>query len=467
MARAVTTGAFGRCRAHDLRRMAEPPFKPHDRSVSRGTNLSQPITPVVPDIELSTVHERQARQDLEAALLDLAASHVSEVQHLQWKLEASIQALEARHFAPPKSSGTQAPVLAADWSELRPRDNEQNDEGSNEEAEAKDVTDGAKVEESPTDRTAEALERQQKKARMRMSSAISRVLKGPSHIPLAKHHRMSKAPETLRLRRKMLNQKPFAADRYGDVDPEELDKLLPWYERYSLLWLVTHPFFDAVTALVILVNAATIGAETQYGAMDVQMPPGLDIVSQVCSVYFLFELAVRIGAHKMSWISDPDMRLWNMFDFLLVAMSLMDYILVRAMDASAGFTEVKMIKTLRIIRIFRVFRFFRQLTQLALMITDSIKSLIWALVLLAIIIYAFAIFLTANVSAWLQSHLEYPGIEWPLLAAEHADPDISALGWAYGSLPQTVYTLVQAVLGGRSWHEVCTPLFKVGWLPVM
>ena len=25
--------------------------------------------------------------------------------------------------------------------------------------------------------------------------------------------------------------------------------------------------------------------------------------------------------------------------------------------------------------------------------------------------------------------------EWPLLAAEHADPDISALGWAYGRLP--------------------------------
>ena len=81
-----------------------------------------------------------------------------------------------------------------------------------------------------------------------------------------------------------------------------------------------------------------------------------------------------------------------------------------------------------------MFRFFRQLTQLALMITvrraiervrwmreDSIRSLIWALVLLAIIIYAFAgpfrpskppckaIFLTVNVSSWLHVELGSPG----------------------------------------------------------
>eukprot|EP00913_Durusdinium_trenchii_P023244 g21822.t1 len=148
-------------------------------------------------------------------------------------------------------------------------------------------------------------------------------------------------------------------------------------------------------------------------------------------------------------------------------MSLIDFMIFRVLQNGAGFTEVKLLKTLRIMRVFRVFRFFRQLTQLALMITDSIRSLIWALVLLAIIIYAFAIFLTANVSSWLHLHLGSPGSEWPTLAAEHSDADIRILEFAYGSLPQTVYTLVQAVLGGRSWHEVCTPLFKVGWLPVM
>ena len=58
----------------------------------------------------------------------------------------------------------------------------------------------------------------------------------------------------------------------------------------------------------------------------------------------------------------------NLFDLLLVVMSLIDFMVFRLLQNGAGFTEVKLLKTLRIMR---VFRFFRQLTQLALMITAA------------------------------------------------------------------------------------------------
>ena len=61
----------------------------------------------------------------------------------------------------------------------------------------------------------------------------------------------------------------------------------------------------------------------------------------------------------------------NLFDLLLVVMSLIDFMVFRLFNGGAGFTEVKLLKTLRIMRVFRVFRFFRQLTQLALMITAA------------------------------------------------------------------------------------------------
>lgn len=66
----------------------------------------------------------------------------------------------------------------------------------------------------------------------------------------------------------------------------------------------------------------------------------------------------------------------NLFDLLLVVMSLIDFMVFRLLQNGAGFTEVKLLKTLRIMRVFRVFRFFRQLTQLALMITAARRRIV-------------------------------------------------------------------------------------------
>jgi len=439
-------------------------FKPHDRSVSRGTHpvLSRPVCPVPEPDRLATrtpaplgdVADDDERpippqaSRLDTALLQLAAAHAEQVRELQQSFEAAVQRLEAeaRQSQARPSPEALHPALTESRQEAGPPPAESGPETRQPEA----GETGVEGVDTGNSKTAS-------KAKVRMSTAISRVLKGPQEGK-------QQTSQTLRLR-KQLNQKTFAADHYtGDEDPEREPA---WFDRQRLVLVVTHPLFDALTALVILLNAASIGVETQYAAMDVALPAGVELVSQLCTAYFIVELTLRIGAHQASWFTDLDMRLWNFFDLVLVAMSLLDIVVVRAMGAGAnGFDTVKMLKTLRIIRVFRVFRFFRQLTQLALMITDSIRSLIWALVLLAIIIYVFAIFLTANVSSWLLPFLGNPGADWQEVAAGHEDAHIRVLESAYGSLPQTIYTLVLAVLGGRSWHEVCTPLMQVGWFPV-
>jgi len=442
--------------------------------------MSRPVSPVpdperlasrgpapLGDVDDDRQSQLQDMSRLDAELLQLAATHASEVRQLQQKFEAAVQQLEVTCFRPRPT--------ALDTEELdkgSPRFGTGADRSS-ERTEAADevgpVPDHP-VPVSPSQATGITLSKSRSASKkMRMSTAISRVLKGPQHPTQQKQNKKGGKPNTeaLRLRRR-LNQKTFAADHYAN-DGDEDERQPSWFDRQRLVSVVTHPIFDALTALVILLNAATIGAETQYSAMDVALPSSLELVSQLCTFYFVIELLLRIGAHQVSWFFDMDMRLWNFFDLILVALSVIDFMVVRLLndDAAAGFDTVKMLKTLRIIRVFRVFRFFRQLTQLALMITDSIKSLIWALVLLAIIIYVFAIFLTANVSSWILPFLGNPGEDWQLVAAEHDDFNIRVLESAYGSLPQTIYTLVLAVLGGRSWHEVCTPLMKVGWFPVM
>jgi len=131
---------------------------------------------------------------------------------------------------------------------------------------------------------------------------------------------------------------------------------------------------------------------------------------------------------------------------------------------------IKMLKTVRIVRVFRVFRFFRQLTELVLMIKESIKSLMWALVLLAIIVYVFAISITSTVSAWVIPKIDTASQDWLSSATSIDSPyaplTVSLLN-SYGSLNNTIYTLILAVFGGVSWGDVCDPLLHVGWIPVL
>ncbi len=112
---------------------------------------------------------------------------------------------------------------------------------------------------------------------------------------------------------------------------------------------------------------------------------------------------------------------------------------------------MKVLKMLRIVRAFRVFRFFKELALLALMIADSVRSLMWALIMLAIIIYVFAIVFTNSATDYLNTH---PDSEFVLIVTTQ-----------FGNLSHTVYFLLMAMLGGIDWGEVADTLIEVGKLP--
>merc|ERR1712032_553103 len=90
-------------------------------------------------------------------------------------------------------------------------------------------------------------------------------------------------------------------------------------------------------------------------------------------------------------------RNWNLFDALLVLASVVEIVVLNMHDADSledtkSISSIlKIVKMFRIVRVFRVFRFFRELSLMALLIGDSMKSLMWALLLLLLIIYVFSI----------------------------------------------------------------------------
>jgi len=126
-------------------------------------------------------------------------------------------------------------------------------------------------------------------------------------------------------------------------------------------------------------------------------------------------------------------------------------------------SSLKTLKMLRVVRVFRVFRFWRQLWDLALMIVHSMKSLILAMILLAIIVYVFAVCLTINASEWLKLKIDIdaPG-SWESYYAQ--DDLLSSVHHSFGSLARTVYSLIQCVLSGVSWHEKMDQLLHIDTL---
>ena len=120
---------------------------------------------------------------------------------------------------------------------------------------------------------------------------------------------------------------------------------------------------------------------------------------------FTFEFVARLMAFGLNLFLSDD-ALWSLLDAVVVISSLWD-ISVEIVAASqavsedaGGFAGVSSLKAFRVVRITRVvkairlmkiFRFVMALRTLVTSIFHTLKSLFWALILLAIIVYCFAI----------------------------------------------------------------------------
>ncbi|CAK9078447.1 unnamed protein product [Durusdinium trenchii] len=230
----------------------------------------------------------------------------------------------------------------------------------------------------------------------------------------------------------------------------------------SVNCIVSSPLFDGIAAFLIMFNSFVVGWETEWFVYNTESDPTIEALSSFCNWVFFVELVLRLAAFRMDFFCNRERRNWNIFDFILVVLGIVDELSI----ASAGTVgSVKMLKMLRILRIFRVFRFFRPLARLALMIMDSIRSLLWAMFMLALITFVFAVSLTSQASTWLMEQVDTGLPDWYSRIENHEDPTVRLVQFYYGSLANTIYTLAQTVLAGVNWHEVMEPLLQVGWFP--
>eukprot|EP00971_Amphidinium_carterae_P313583 6232363-Amphidinium_carterae.1 len=214
-----------------------------------------------------------------------------------------------------------------------------------------------------------------------------------------------------------------------------------------------------LSAFVIFLNALCIGLEVEDSMERVlhnptQTKPRIYAILNIAfTVFFLLELLVRVYAQRWSFLFGDD-KSWNVFDAMLVAVSMLD--LSSGVDGGRSTGYVRLLKTVRmvrVLRVIRVLRLFRELRRMVTSILSSMAALCWALFLLLIIMYVFSvIFMQAGVV-----YLDGRVVE------QEEDPEKfsttrDTFKRFYSSVGESLFSLTKAITGGEDWAPMAKPL---------
>ncbi|CAE7488898.1 Scn11a [Symbiodinium natans] len=252
------------------------------------------------------------------------------------------------------------------------------------------------------------------------------------------------------------NGKPFG--KSAKAPPAYLFKWQKW------LWpFVKSVAFEAFFGCVIVTNSVFIAAQIQLASDNPGASPdeAVFIIASIYTLLFTVELTMRFLAGGPRILVEDEWA-WLLLDVVVVASSLMEFILEMMLRAEAGSepqqanvsTSMRLVRVLRVakitraIRIVRLVKFIRSLKTLLYCIGRTLRAMLWSGVLLILIMFLFSLIFTDIVT-------EHMGG----IPAE--DRPNSYLAFRFGSLDRSMHTLYASITGGLTWSEATDALAEV------
>jgi len=227
--------------------------------------------------------------------------------------------------------------------------------------------------------------------------------------------------------------------------------------------LLSSTKFDNFIGLLIMLNALTIGIQTDYAAEHVTdiFPEVFQIVERIFLGFFSCELALRLYVHKVRFFCGQwRSLLWNYFDFFIIIAQIIEETLKLIADKTnmsnnVNADQIRILRIMRILRIVRILRVIRvlhlisELRTIVSSIIGSFKSLAWTVVLLLLMIYIVSVYFTQAIT---EHRVELRR------ANQTANANVQSLEYYFNSLPRTILSLWQAMSGGTDWDTLAWPL---------
>ena len=204
------------------------------------------------------------------------------------------------------------------------------------------------------------------------------------------------------------------------VRPDDLEKLSPVRKRVAAF--VEHPKFIGFITILILINAVTLGLETDAGVME-SHGAFLHLIDRSILVVFTLELLLKFFAYRFAFFKSG----WNIFDLSIVLI---------AWIPSQGALSV--LRTLRILRVLRLISVVPQMRRVVMALGYSLPGMGAVIGVLAIVFYVSAVLATK-------------------IFGVHPDP---AMQEYFGSVAASAYTLFQ-IMTLEGWSDgIVRPTMK-------
>mmetsp|Transcript_10890 Transcript_10890/g.19396 ORF Transcript_10890/g.19396 Transcript_10890/m.19396 type:complete len:543 (+) Transcript_10890:25-1653(+) len=219
--------------------------------------------------------------------------------------------------------------------------------------------------------------------------------------------------------------------------------------------------FDSCSAVLLLSNAVFIGFQVQSAFLE-EPPIVIAVIDWFFCVAFLIELIGRlVGYGCIYYWCNPEDRLWNSFDFVIVLMSTVDTIIASTAAPGSGDTllsnisvlrVVRVVRIIRVLRVIRVMKFFQDLRILLAAIVSTLKTASFAFLLILLIMYMFGIALAQLTAEYLKTQ------------AREGSPvdDESDMVFFFGSVSKALLCLFMTITGGIDWKDAVVPLMEIG-----
>merc|ERR1719265_1612584 len=231
--------------------------------------------------------------------------------------------------------------------------------------------------------------------------------------------------------------------------------------QHLFLDIVEHPSFDNTMLCAVLLNACCIAAEIDYYSRD----PARDdddagawtVVDGIFLFVFAVELVLRVGAYRCAFFratfangAPNRMVIWNWLDVFLVGFQMFFFVtahLSETVRSVGSLTSLlRLLRLVRLVRILKVFRWVHHLRVIVLSIFRSFPIFLWSFVAMFLMTFMFACWFAEVVRI---NRKKNPDGEY--------DEELSQ---AFGSMPRTVLSLMEATTGGIDWGDLSALLAR-------
>ncbi|MFN7782547.1 MAG: ion transporter [Lysobacterales bacterium] len=132
---------------------------------------------------------------------------------------------------------------------------------------------------------------------------------------------------------------------------------------------LAHPFTERFVLAVILINAVTLGLETDARVMA-RFGEWLLVLDKIALSIFCIEIAAKLYVRGLRFFRDP----WNVFDFVVVAIALL--------PASGPLSVLRALRILRVLRLITIVPSLKRVVGALLGALPGMASIVMLLVLI-------------------------------------------------------------------------------------